>query len=73
MPHELQYTLVSNYMAERKIRRYMGRPPETLSKAEALGMAGAFAAVAVACAQGVMPARDIQDAMRTFIIAVLHE
>ena len=69
----LENTLISNFFAERKIRSYMGRSPQALSKTEALEMAGAFAAVAASCSQGLMPPRDIQEAMKTYIIAVLHE
>ena len=60
-------------LAERKIRGYIGRQPHSLSKAEALEMAGAFAAMAMRRGQGLMPPPDIQDAMKTYIIAVWHE
>ena len=69
----LENAYIASWMAERKIRSYMGRPPQSLSKAEALEMAGAFAAMAMGRGPGLMPPRDIQDAMKTYIIAVLHE
>lgn len=69
----LENAHIASWFAERKIRSYMGRSPQALSKTEALEMAGAFAAVAASCSQGKMPAQDIQEAMKTYIIAVLHE